>query len=138
MRPRRLELGFALSLLPLAACASDSNTEDDAADEGETAAESETADCDPPTLELHNMTGNTIELVHFYACDMSDGNDYPLPPPGLANGESASIPFPGPGCWVLEYEGEGCFSDMPEMPPELDCGDSHTWTADLDHHICQG
>ena len=87
---------------------------------------------------MTNNTGNTIEVLHFLACDMSDGNDYPLPPPGLANGDSTNIPFPGPGCWLIGYEGEGCASDMPVTTPELACGEVYSWMPDDLNHVCQG
>jgi hypothetical protein len=131
MRPRSSLLGLSL-LLSSVGCATESSVDDEGTNE------SETAECDVPTLELRNNTGNTIEIVHFDACDMSDGHDFPIPPPGLANGESTSIPFPDAGCWVLSYEGEGCFSMVPEMPGDLACGDSYAWTPDDSNHICEG
>ena len=111
---------------------------EDGADASSDAAEGDTSSCDPPALELHNNTGNAIEIVRFDACDMSDGAEFPVPPPGVLDGESATIAFPGPGCWVLGYEGEGCFNVTPEMVEELECGETHVWTVGPDDHICQG
>ena len=132
MRHRVLLL-TSLLLLPALACATDNEDEGSESNADETGGE-----CTPPSLDLRNNTGNTIEGITFVKCDMSDGNDYPLPPPGLADGEGTTIPFPGPGCWVLGYEGEGCFEFEPVTPPELDCGETYAWTLTEDNHICQG
>jgi hypothetical protein len=91
-----------------------------------------------PTLEFVNTTGNTIQVIYFYACDMSEDSSYPLPPPGLPTGETISIPFPGPGCWYIDYEGEGCQSDQPQKADELFCDDTFEWVADDLHHVCIG
>jgi hypothetical protein len=91
-----------------------------------------------PTLDFVNMTGNTVQVIRFSACDMSEQSDYPLPPPGLPTGETVSIPFPGPGCWVLDYEGEGCQAYMPLQTDDLFCDDSFEWVADDMNHICVG
>jgi hypothetical protein len=91
-----------------------------------------------PTLEFVNMTGNTVQAIHFYACDQSEQSDYPLPGAGLATGETISISFPGPGCWRIEYEGEACESDQPEQTDELSCDDTFEWVADDINHICIG
>ncbi|MFV8754402.1 hypothetical protein ACNOYE_27970 [Nannocystaceae bacterium ST9] len=91
-----------------------------------------------PTLDFTNATGNTVQVIHFVACDQSDQSDYPLPPPGLPTGESVSIPFPGPGCWYLNYEGDGCQGDQAIETEGLFCDDTYEWTADEAHHICVG
>ncbi len=98
----------------------------------------ESCDEQQPTLALDNQTGNTIEVIHFVACDMSEQSDYPLPPPGLASGEPIEIPFPGPGCWIMQYEGDGCFNDPREQTDALDCDATWTWTPTVDTHICAG
>lgn len=98
----------------------------------------DSCDDQQPTLALDNQTGNTIDVIHFYACDMSEQSDYPLPPPGLATGESVEIPFPGPGCWIMQYEGDGCLNDPVEQTDPLDCDAVWAWTAGLDEHICAG
>jgi hypothetical protein len=120
------------------ACSDDTSDGDTGSDD--TTDSTETGDeCSTPTvLELTNNTGNAIEVIHFLACDMSDGSDYPVPPPGLASGETESFPFPGPGCWLLGYEGEGCYNDMPVMTGDLVCGDVYAWTPDGSDHICTG
>ena len=131
----------------LASFACTSSTNDEGADEAgtdetaDTTADTTAGEVCPeglPTLELVNMTGNAIEVVHFLACDMSDGFDFPVPPPGLANGDSRTIEFPGPGCWILAYEGEGCQSLAPQTTPDLACGEVFDWMPDDSNHICQG
>jgi hypothetical protein len=91
-----------------------------------------------PTLEFVNTTGNTVQVIHFYACDQSEQSDYPLPPPGLPTGETISIPFPGPGCWQMQYEGDGCQNDPPEQADDLFCDDTYEWVTDELDHICIG
>ena len=96
-------------------------------------------DCtEQPTLDVTNMTGNTIQVIYFVACDMSDQSEFPVPPPGLADGESISIPFPGPGCWRLNYEGDGCEAYEPIQTDPLDCDSMFEWLVDEDNHICTG
>ena len=90
-----------------------------------------------PTLEFVNSTGNQVEALHFFACDMSEQSDYPLPSP-LPNGGTVSIPFPGPGCWYVEYEGDGCESEEPRKADDLFCDDTFEWIADDDNHVCIG
>jgi hypothetical protein len=99
MRHNRIRLRLALVAglaLGVGACGDDSDdtTGAEAAEGTETDGE-----CSAPVvLELTNTTSNAIEVIHFLACDMSDGSDYPVPPPGLASGATESFPFPGPGC----------------------------------------
>jgi hypothetical protein len=135
----RFRLVFVASLaLATIACSTD-DTSDGDGDTTEAEASTETdGECDAPVLELTNNTTNAIEVIHFLACDMSDGSDYPVPPPGLASGESQSFPFPGPGCWMLSYEGEGCFNEMIVMTGELDCGEVYAWRPDDSDHVCSG
>jgi hypothetical protein len=136
-RPRlALVVALALGVNACGDNTSDGDTGSDAATEAETDG-TETGECST-VLELTNDTSNTIEVIHFLACDMSDGNDYPVPPPGLASGEMTSVPFPGPGCWLLSYEGEGCYNDVIIMTDELGCGDVYAWTPDDSDHICTG
>lgn len=141
----RLRLALVTGLaLPVSACSDD--TGDDEANSGDTTGSDSSSDtaetggeCSTPTvLELTNNTTNAIEVIHFLACDMSDGSDYPVPPPGLASGETESFPFPGPGCWLLSYEGEGCFNDGIVMTGELGCGDVYAWMPDDSDHVCSG
>ena len=123
-------LAYLLLAPALPACGDDAASDDEATD----------TDCadQQPTLELTNNTGNTLQVIQFRACDMSDQSDFPLPPPGLADGESISIPFPGPGCWNLSYEGDGCTTYEAVMTEDLGCDDTYEWLADDMNHICTG
>lgn len=140
----RLRLALVCGLaLAASACGDDTSDGDTGSDNAagtDTTDSEETGDeCSTATvLELTNDTSNAIEVIHFLACDMSDGSDYPVPPPGLASGETESFPFPGPGCWLLSYEGEGCFNDGIVMTGELACGDAYAWTPDESDHVCAG
>jgi hypothetical protein len=140
----RLRLVLVTGLaLGASACGDDTNDGDTGSDETTAADTTESAEtggeCSTPTvLELTNNTGNAIEVIHFLACDISDGSDYPVPPPGLAHGETESFPFPGPGCWLLGYEGEGCYNGMNVMTDDLVCGDVYVWMPDDSDHICTG
>jgi hypothetical protein len=135
----RLRLALVTSLsLGMSACGDDSSDGDTSSDAATESTETGGECSAPVVLELTNDTTNAIEVIHFLACDMSDGSDYPVPPPGLASGETESFPFPGPGCWLLSYEGEGCFNDMIVMTDELGCGDVYAWMPDDSDHICAG
>jgi hypothetical protein len=94
---------------------------------------------EPATLRIENRTGNAIEVVDFVRCDGTDASQFPLTPPGLADGDDVEIPLPGPGCWLLDYSGEGCEGDMPhETPTDVCAGDTYVWTPDELHHACVG
>lgn len=102
---------------------------------------------DPVSLRIENRTGNAIEVVSFVRCDGSDPSEFPLMPPGLADGDDVEIPMPGPGCWLLDYAGEGCEGDMPhetqtenqtENQSGVCAGDTYVWTPDDLHHVCVG
>lgn len=96
------------------------------------------ADAPGVTLQLENRTGNTIEVVQFVRCDGTDPSEFPLMPPGLADGEDVELPFPGPGCWLLSYSGDDCEPDAPQSTEMLCAGESFVWTPDAEHHICVG
>jgi hypothetical protein len=141
MRPNRSRLRLALVAgvaLGVSACG-DKTSDGDATGADATDGTETDGECSAPVvLELTNTTSNAIEVIHFLACDMSDGSDYPVPPPGLASGEMESFPFPGPGCWLLNYEGEGCFNDGVVMTGELGCGDVYAWMPPESTHTCAG
>lgn len=96
------------------------------------------ADSPGVVLQLENRTGNTIESVQFVRCDGSDASEFPLMPPGLADGDDVAIPMPGPGCWLLGYAGDGCEAEMPIETEQLCAGDTYAWAPDALHHICAG
>lgn len=141
----------------LAACGGDDgDTAETGADEGttastpttgtpagtdDTAAESTAADdtgCAAlPQLHVTNTTGNAIEEIIMLACDMTDQVSFPVPPGGLPDGGELTIDLPGPGCWVLQYNGEGCFGDPPGMV-EAACGQTVEWSLTPDSHVCAG
>lgn len=90
-------------------------------------------------VRIENRTGNAIEVVYFVRCDGSDASEFPLMPPGLANGEDVELPLPGPGCWLLDYSGEGCEGTAPhETEMQVCIGDTYVWTPDDLHHECAG
>lgn len=94
---------------------------------------------DPVSLRVENRTGNAIEVVYFVRCDGTEPSEFPLMPPGLANGDDVEIPMPGPGRWLLDYSGEGCEGDMPhETAMEVCAGATYVWTPDDLHHVCVG
>jgi hypothetical protein len=140
MSLHRIPLVLAICLAPIA-CSTDDTADAASTSSEETATDTDGEETGEPctvVLELTNHSTNAIEVIHFLACDMSDRSDYPVPPPGLADGDSASFPFPGPGCWLLSYEGEGCFNDQIVMTGELACGDVYAWTPDSSDHVCSG
>lgn len=101
-------------------------------------AEEETACVDDlPQLRVVNRTGNAIEEIEMLACDMSDLVSFPVPPDGLPDGSELTIALPAPGCWVVSYSGEGCFSDPPFMTEAAAC-ETVTWETSLDEHVCAG
>jgi hypothetical protein len=101
MRPNRIRIRLALVAgvaLGVSACGDDGDdtTAADAADSTETDGECST----PVVLELTNTTSNAIEVIHFLACDMSDGSDYPVPRRGslAARPRASRFPDRGAGC----------------------------------------
>src|SRR5262249_20796130 len=97
------------------------------------------ADDPPATLKIENRTGNAIATVEFVRCDGSDPSEFPLMPPGLPSGMDVEIPLPAPGCWMLNYSGDGCVADPPYSTVDDVCaGTSYTWTPDASHHVCSG
>ncbi len=90
-----------------------------------------------PQLHVVNGTGNAVEEITMSACDMSEQSSFPVPPGGLPDGGDLTIDLPGPGCWVLEYAGEGCFGDPPGMV-EAACGETVEWALTPESHVCAG
>lgn len=104
----------------------------------ETAVAEDTGCADPPQLHVVNQdTGNAVEEITMVACDMSDQSSFPVPPGGLPDGGELTIDLPGPGCWVLQYSGEGCFGDVPGMV-EAACGETVEWVLTGENHVCAG
>ena len=95
---------------------------------------------DPPAiLKIENRTGNAIEVVDFVRCDGTEPSEFPIMPPGLPSGMDLEIPLPAPGCWMLNYAGEGCEADPSYSTDEDVCaGDTYVWTPDESHHVCTG
>lgn len=107
-------------------------------DEGENAAPSCLEGEERAKLTIENRTGNAFETITMTACDMSETQEFPIPPPGLPDGEDMTINLPAPGCWILDYSGEGCESDPDHRAEEVCAGDTYVWTADGDAHVCVG
>ena len=108
----------------------------------ETAAETAVAEdsgcAEPPRLHVVNQdTGNAVEEITLVACDESEQSSFPVPPGGLPDGGELTIDLPGPGCWVLQYSGEGCFGDMPGMVTAA-CGETVEWVLTGENHVCEG
>ncbi|MBL8944955.1 MAG: hypothetical protein JNK45_17460, partial [Myxococcales bacterium] len=86
-----------LALLTLSTCDGD-------------ASDSESAACEPsdaPTsLTVDNRSGNRVEAISATACDSSEEKALTLPAGGIAFTSQATIELPGPGCWLLRWEGE--------------------------------
>jgi hypothetical protein len=94
---------------------------------------------EPAVVQIQNRSGNAIETVYFIRCDGTDPSEFPLMPPGLASGEDVEIPLPGPGCWLLDYAGEGCEGEMPTSTEDDVCaGDTFAWLVDDQNHVCAG
>lgn len=111
--------------------------EETAADTAATAMAEDTGCAEPPQLYLVNGTGNAVEEITMLACDMSEQSSYPVPGGGLPDATELTIDLPGPGCWLLGYSGEGCFSDMPVMV-EAACGETAEWALLPENHVCAG
>jgi hypothetical protein len=121
-----------------AAPATDDGTSTAPATGDETAVAEEGTCFEPPHLRVVNQdTGNAVEEITMVACDMSDEFSYPVPPGGLPDGGEITIDLPGPGCWVLQYSGEGCFGDVPGMA-EATCGETVEWVLTGENHVCAG
>lgn len=156
-------MGMAVAMSLVIACGSDdaddgaSTTADTgAADDGTSAADASTgaaastgadgstgavacdADTPKPILHIDNQTGNGFDVIYFVHCDGTEPSEFPLVPQ-LATGASLEIPMPGPGCWILDYDGDGCSAEPPHQT-EMDvcAGDTYVWTAGPDTHVCAG
>jgi hypothetical protein len=92
---------------------------------------------EPPRLHIVNATGNAVEEIVMLACDMTDEVSFPVPPGGLPVGGELTIDLPGPGCWVLQYNGEGCFADPPGMVEAAAC-ETVEWMLTPESHVCAG
>lgn len=110
----------------------------------ESGSESATTDAcfaDDPVaaVRIVNDTGNAISVVTFVRCDGTDPSEFPLMPPGLQTGSSLEIPLPAPGCWLLNYSGEGCEGALPhETAMDVCAGEVYEWMIDNFHHQCVG
>lgn len=125
---RWLELTTAFFLALTVAC-----DDDDGMSDGETG-----GTCDaPPAVQVTNTVSNAIEELIFTACDMSDQVSYPVPMGALPPGEMLTASLPGPGCWIIEYRGEGCETNNPLMA-EVEACDTVAWEPDEFNHGCVG
>jgi len=140
-----------LLVVPLLGCTFGDNTCEGQNDPGfrcsilaESSGEASTGDAcfadDPAAIvRIENRTGNAIEVVYFVRCDSTDASEFPLMPPGLPSGMDVEIPLPGPGCWLLDYSGEGCEADTPySTETDVCAGDTYVWTPDESRHVCTG
>lgn len=97
------------------------------------------ADDPVAAVRVVNDTGNSIQVVDFVRCDGTEPSEFPVMPPGIATGTSLEIPLPAPGCWLLNYSGDGCEGDMPhETAMDVCAGDVYEWNIDSLHHVCVG
>jgi hypothetical protein len=118
--------GFRCSMI---ADESSSATDADACEDG----------ADAAIVRVENRTGNAIEVVYFVRCDGTDASEFPIMPPGLPDGEDVELPLPGPGCWLLDYSGDGCEGETPHETASSVCsGDTYVWTVDDLNHVCMG
>jgi hypothetical protein len=109
------------------------------ADEGSSGEDACMADSPAAILRVENRTGNAIEIIQFVRCDHTDASEFPLMPPGLADGDDVEVPLPGPGCWLLDYSGDGCQGETPhETEMQVCAGETYVWTPDAAHQVCAG
>lgn len=145
-----MAMGIAGALLASACGDDDGSTAETGADDGAsttapatgdetaaTASAEDTSCADLPQLHVVNQTGNGVEEITMLACDMTEQSSFPVPPGGLPDGGDITIDLPGPGCWVLQYGGEGCFGDEPGMV-DAACGETAEWTLTPENHVCAG
>lgn len=114
-------------LLPLSTC--DGEASDSAACEPSEA---------PASLTVDNRSGNHIEAISATACDSSEEQALTLPAGGIAFTSQATIELPGPGCWLLRWEGEGCSNETPYRTSTNVCGgETYEWTVRVDGRVCE-
>lgn len=148
MMPRLSAIIALVALVALGACTQSLDTCDDAGFRCSQFAESSSSaddggacfdDGEPAVVELQNRSGNAVETVFFVRCDGTDPSEFPLMPPGLPTGEDVEIPLPGPGCWLLNYAGEGCVGHEPTSTQDDVCaGQTFLWLLDEQNHECVG
>ena len=95
-------------------------------------------DGEPARIMIENRTGNTFERITMTSCDLAEMQDFPVPPPGLLDGDDVRLNLPSPGCWLIDYEGEGCTAAPSHRAEQVCTGEVHVWTAGLDTHECIG
>jgi hypothetical protein len=93
---------------------------------------------EPARVTLENRTGNAMETIFMVDCDLGQMQEFPVPPGGLADGEDLTFNLPGPGCWILDYAGEGCVAEPKHRVDEVCSGETHVWTATDETHACVG
>ena len=129
----------AAALLVVVSCDGEEEMEDAAADDAEM-----TERCPESTedafVTAENRTGSVMTTFTFRACDGSDLVTSPIPGEGLADGEDLTMELPKPGCWIMGYEGNGCFNEPKHQtaPMGVCGGDTHVWLADAEAHTGPG
>ncbi len=95
-------------------------------------------DDEPARVTVQNRTGNTFERITMTSCDLATSQEFPVPPPGILDGDDVTLNLPEPGCWLIDYDGEGCTADPSHRIEQVCSGQTHVWTADPDTHVCVG
>ncbi len=94
---------------------------------------------DPVSLMVENRTGDDIMSITATPCDGGDEQELSLPSEGIPFTEQSTVGLPGPGCWLLHWDGGGCSNDPPHRTSTNVCGgETYAWTADTQGRICEG
>ena len=79
---------------------------------------------------MDNRTGGVVQSITATPCNGSEAQQLTLPDGGIAFSSQATIELPGPGCWVLEWSGDGCTGESPYQTSTDVCGgETYEWTA---------
>ncbi len=106
------------------------------------ASESDSVPCEPSdapsSVTVDNRSGNRVEAISATPCESSEEQPLTLPAGGIAFASQATIELPGPGCWLLRWEGEGCTNETPYRTSTNVCGgETYEWTVLLDGRVCE-
>jgi hypothetical protein len=100
------------------------------------------AACEPSeaaaSVTVDNRSGLLVEAISATPCDGSEEQELTLPADGIAFASQATIELPGPGCWLLQWDGEGCRNEAPyRTSTDVCAGETYEWTISVDGRVCQ-
>ena len=94
---------------------------------------------EPATLVFENRTGGVVLSITATPCDGGEAQALPLPDTGVMFTEQFVVALPSPGCWLLQWSGDGCTNEPAyRTSPEVCGAESHIWAASTEGRVCEG